>query len=375
MRWASGVREDARDANIEGFVMVPMDTGRSKRAAGGEKSERRIRILGAVVEEYIATAEPVSSRAISERYSLGLSPATIRNIMAELESFGYLCQPHTSAGRVPTEKSFRLYIDRLLELKELSSSEMDRLMSFCSRHLDVAGVLGGTSRALSALTSCAGLVFMPQQASFVIKHIRLLGMDPASVMLVLVSTLGVVKTRTVRIGEAAGGLDLERISNYLNSIGEGLTVRALRARIIEEMEKEKNLYDELLSNALRLGAAVFEDEGEEEGALYVDGKVNVLEQPEFRDDFKKMKRLFSAFEEKSLLLRILDRASEARSVSISMGSESSIEEFRGLSFVTAPYGADGEVLGTLGVIGPVRMNYSRIVPLVAYTAGLLGKLF
>jgi heat-inducible transcriptional repressor len=340
-------------------------------------SSRYKLILGAIVQEFILTAEPISSKTLSMKYSLGLSPASIRNKMAELERDGYLTQPHTSAGRVPTEKSFRFYVDALLELKEPAEIDKDLLRRCFGGGLDVEDALMETTRALSSLTGCAGLVLMPGREQFVIKQMRLLPMDSTSLIVLFVSSIGLVKTRVVRVGPEIKKLDLEKISNYLNSIAEGLTIGALRARIVEEMTKEKNLYDELLSNAFRLGAIALEEEGDasDEGAVYVEGQSNILEQPEFRDDFDRMKRLFTAFEEKSLLVRILDKSLEEGRINIAMGSESSIDEFRGLSFVTAPYSREGEIFGTLGVIGPVRMNYSKIIPLVTYTAGLLGKVF
>jgi len=339
-------------------------------------SERVSRILSAVVQDYIQTAEPVSSKTIARKYPLGLSPATIRNIMAELEEDGFLRQPHTSAGRVPTEKGFRFYVDSLSKLEELAEGEKDILRRSCGGPCAMENILADTAKALSALTGCAGLMFAPRKDNFTIRHIRVLPMDSASLMVLLVSSIGLVQTRLVRMGSGAKGLDLEKISNYLNSIAWGLTVRELRLRIIKEMRVEKNLYDKLMAKALKLGVMAFEDgAGVQEGDIYVEGKVNVFEQPEFRDDFEKMKRLFDAFEEKSLLVKILDKSMDSGGIHIYLGSESAVEEFRGLSFVTAPYGRDGEILGTLGVIGPVRMNYSRIIPLVDYTAGLLSKVF
>lgn len=337
-------------------------------------SERSRQVLTAIVEDYIRTAEPVSSKAIATKYSLGVSPATIRNIMAELESEGFLTQPHTSAGRIPTDRSFRFYLDSLRRLDELPEGDKALLRKSCERPSAVEDILTETARALSTLSSCAGLMFIPRKDSFVIKHINMLPMDKTSLMVVIVSTLGMVQTRLIRLGTDVGGLNTEGISNYLNSIGAGLTVKELRARVVEEMKKVKNLYDELLSNALKLGAMALDDESAADG-LYVEGRATMFDQPEFRDDFERMKKLFSAFEEKSLLVKILDKSMEENGIHIYIGSESPVKEFEGLSFVTAPYGSNGEILGTLGVIGPVRMNYSKIIPLVDYTAALLSKVF
>ncbi len=335
-------------------------------------SERYRKILRAIIKEYVRTAVPVSSKAVSARYSLGLSPATIRGIMAELEAEGFLVRQHASAGRTPTEKSFRFYVDSLLEPEDPPDVDKD-LLKRCSL-LETDNVFMETTKALSTLTRCAGLVLVPGKDNFIIKHIRLLPMDSTSLMLLLVSSLGRVRTRLVKVGPVLEGLNLEEISNYLNSIGRGRTLKSLRGRILKDMKSEKSLYDELLAKAFNLGSTAFqnEDTGAVD-ALYLEGQVNIFDQPEFRDDFERMKKLFAAFEQKSLLVKILDHSMEEDGIHICMGSESSIEEFDGLSFVTAPYSRDGEIIGTLGVIGPVRMDYSRIVPLVSYTAGLLSK--
>jgi heat-inducible transcriptional repressor len=183
-----------------------------------------------------------------------------------------------------------------------------------------------------------------------------------------------VHTKLVRVGAEVERLDLERISNYLNSIGKGLSLEGLRARVVEEMRKEKNLYNELLSNALKLSEMAFKEVAStRKNEIYVEGKTNIFDQPEFSEDMERMKRVFEAFEEKGLLVKILDRSLEEGAISIWMGSESNVKEFDGLSFVSAPYGRYGEVLGAVGVIGPVRMNYSKIIPLVNYAAGFLGE--
>ncbi|MBW7957672.1 MAG: heat-inducible transcription repressor HrcA [Deltaproteobacteria bacterium] len=335
-------------------------------------SERTSNVLRAIIQDFIRTAEPVSSKAISTNYSLGISPATIRNIMAELEVHGYLRQPHTSAGRIPTEKSFRFYIDGMRELREPEKEDKDLLKKSCERAASLDEMLSDTAKALSSITSCAGLMFIPRRESFVIKHISLLPIDASGVIVLLVSRHGQVESKIVRM-EGIAKLELERISNYLNSFAGGLTLKGLRARIIEEMQRDKNLYDELLLKALRLGAEALEDSGRAgEDDIVVEGKINIIEQPEFRDDIERMKKIFSAFEEKSLLIKLLDKSLDESGIRIYLGSESAVEEFEGLGFVTAPYGRR-EALGTLGVVGPVRMDYSRIIPLVDYASGLLTK--
>jgi heat-inducible transcriptional repressor len=337
-------------------------------------SERSKAIIRAVVQDYIHTAEPVSSKAIVTRYSFGLSPATIRKIMAELTTDGFLTQPHTSAGRIPTEKSFRLFVDTLLEMEE--PLEVDKYL-IAKRSMDLKTIedcMRETTKVLSTLTSCAGFVLVPRPNRLIIKDIRFLRMDSASLLVVIVSAEGIVHTKLVAVGRELCRLDLEKISNYLNSIGKGLSLEGLRARLVEEMRKEKNLYDELLANSLKLSEMAFKEVATTQiNEIYVEGKANIFDQPEFKEDMERMKLIFKAFEEKSLLVKILDKSLKQNTVRIWMGSESNIKEFEGLSFVSAPYGRYGETLGAVGVIGPVRMNYPKIIPLVNYAAGFLGE--
>lgn len=339
-------------------------------------SERHKAILTAVIQDYIRTAVPVSSRGIAVNYRLGVSPATVRSVMAELEENGYLTSPHTSAGRIPTEKGFRFYVDSLLHFDDLSLDEKSCILRNLNGPVAVEDALNETARTLALITSCAGVMFAPRRDRFTIRRINIFKTDRTDVVVIIVPSAGPVTTRLVRMGAEISAHDLERVTNYLNTIAGGLTVKELRERIVEEMRKEKNLYDALMTRALSIGAtAVDGADKTDEKALCVEGKLNVLDQPEFRADFDRMKALFKAFEEKGLLLKILDKSMEAGGVHVYLGSESSVKEFEGLGFVTASYCKDGEMLGTLGVIGPIRMNYSRIIPLVDYTAGLLARVF
>ncbi len=302
-----------------------------------------------------------------------MKSASIRNIMAELEAEGYITRPHPSAGRVPTEKSFRHYVDRLLELKQPDDEDIQIFRETFSKPLSIELLAREAGRALSNLTSCAGVVLMPRVDHFIIKNIKFVAVDSSKVMVVIVGSGGMIHSKIIRIERRLNTDDLARASNYLDSIASGLTLHALRDKIVEEIKKEKTLYDKLLTEALKLGQAAFDGDEDTEDELYVEGTTRVMEQPEFKADFEKMKRLFGAIEEKSTIVKILNKSMEEGGIHIYMGSESEAEEFEDLSFVIAPYGKYGSMLGTLGVIGPVRMDYSKIIPLVNYAAGTLGK--
>lgn len=353
----------------------------AKAAAGGifiameimdEILKMRIKsILEAVINRYLCTGEPVGSDMLSKRHIPALSPATIRNIMSDMEGMGYLMQPHASAGRIPTDKGFRFYVDCILKVRELPKTEKKQIRIRCQKCTDIEKVMYNASSILSTFSDCMGIVLAPRFDNAFIKHTEFIKLGRMQVMVLLVSSSGIVHSRIVRIEEEVEQRDLERMSGYLNSIAKGLTIRGLKTKILEEMKKEKNLYNRLMAKALKLSKIALDRE-ENDGDVYVEGKSNVLNQPEFINDADRMKLLLKAFEEKSVLVKILDKAMDTTGIQTFIGSENGVNEIRGCSIVTAPYSSNGNVLGTLGVIGPTRMNYARVIPLVSYTAGLLS---
>jgi len=355
----------------------------AKAAAGGifiameimdEILKMRIKsILEAVINRYLCTSEPVGSDMLSKRHIPALSPATIRNIMSDMEEMGYLMQPHASAGRIPTDKGFRFYVDCILKVRELPKTEKKQIRIRCQKCTDIEKVMYNASSILSTFSDCMGIVLAPRFDNVFIKHTEFIKLGRMQVMVLLVSSSGIVHSRIVRIEEELEQRDLERMSGYLNSIAKGLTIRGLKTKILEEMKKEKNLYNRLLAKALKLSKIALDRE-ENDSDVYVEGKSNVLNQPEFINDADRMKLLFKTFEEKSVLVKILDKAMDTTGIQTFIGSENGVNEIRGCSIVTAPYSSNGNVLGTLGVIGPTRMNYARVIPLVSYTAGLLSDI-
>jgi heat-inducible transcriptional repressor len=332
-------------------------------------TERDKNILRIVVEDYITTGEPVGSRIVAKQSDLSLSPATIRNVMADLEDMGLLHQPHTSAGRVPTEKGLRLFVDTLLDRQELSFPEQEEIRStYEACRADMPQLMRGTCRILSAFSHYTGIVMAPPLQETIFKQIEFIRIKRNQILVIFVTASGLVQNRVVEMEEDLSQDELGTITTYLNDLLIGLTLREVRERLVEEMRREKMAYDELLQKTLQLGGGTVE--AQEERDLYIEGQTKILDEPTFAD-VERMKELFKAFEEKSVLVKLLDRSMKARGVQILFGSECGVAGIEGCSLITSTYGHPGRFLGILGVIGPMRMNYSRIIPVVDYTAKLL----
>jgi heat-inducible transcriptional repressor len=335
-------------------------------------SERMRQILQMVIEDYILTAEPVGSRTISRKSNLALSPATIRNIMSDLEDLGLLFQPYTSAGRVPTEKGFRFYVDSILNVHELSDKEQQEIRSkYTSYQVEGPDLFRETSRILSLSSHCLGIVWAPRMSSIILQHTEFVKLRRHLVLAILVSTTGLVYNRIIEVEEDFYQSELDHLSDYLNSFLTGLTLSQVREKLLEQMRVEKGAYDCLLEQALKLGEKAFASIDETD--VFIEGRTNILQEPEF-SNISKMSDLFRAFEEKATMVKLLDKFTDPKGVQIAIGSESKIQEMETCSLVTSTYGCEGTVWGALGVIGPRRMNYSRIIPLVDYSAKLLTEI-
>ena len=335
-------------------------------------TDRCQQILEAVIEEYIATAQPVGSKALTQNQHIRLSPASVRNVMAELEELGYLASPHTSAGRIPTEKGYRFYVDTLLRVSDLDTRQKDQIeMKYRQHGLQMADMLREASRTLSSFSHHTGLVMIPRLKVTVFRHIEFVKLSSRQVLVVFVTQSGLVQNKRVQIDEELTQSDLEQITNYLNQTMSGLSIEEVRARIVAEMAQEKALYDQLLRRAFTLSSAALGDEAD--GDVIIDGTSYFLEQPEF-SDLQQMKNIVQAFEQKSMLVDLLDRGTDAQGVQVIIGSETQYHELSGCSLITAAYSGRRGSLGTLGVIGPNRMPYSTIIPIVDYTANLISRL-
>jgi heat-inducible transcriptional repressor len=342
-------------------------------------------ILSAIISEHLITGEPVGSKAISEKYAdtFSVSSATIRNAMSELEDFGLVEQPHTSAGRVPTDKGYRFYVDNLLGILRLSDEDLRLINAELglgdSEIFDSPDrLMEKTSQLLSALSKNIGIVVSPSIAHDRLQHIEFVNLSDRRVLVVLVSAPNIVHNRIIRLSEAFTQEELNRTARYLTVEFSGKSLSEIRAEILRLMHDEKALFDKLLQTAVILCSQSIEDERDEIGDVYVDGTSNILTQRDF-GDFERLRKLLRTIEEKSRLVQILNECiardhSASGNVQVVIGSENSDSSLQNCTLITAPYriGA-GETSGTLSVLGPTRMEYARIISVVGYVAKMLER--
>jgi heat-inducible transcriptional repressor len=339
-----------------------------------ELTKRDLQVLEAVVIDYLQSGEPVGSRTISKIYGLNVSPATVRNVMADLEEEQFLYQPHTSAGRVPTKKGLRFYLDRIMRSKTLEEQERAAIReAFRNPNADIKELLHLTSRVLSRFCKQAGVVLWPRLSVARLKHIEFVRLRAYQIMVVFISKSGLVQHRILDWEEDASQDEMDKYSRYLNELLQDIPLSEVKNRIMEEMQKEKVLFDELYSRALEISKRVFQSTLESSD-MYIEGQTNLLNNPEFAD-VERMKRLLGAFEDKSRIIKLLDKTLQTSSgIQIILGPESDLEDLGEISLVSSPYRRGDTLLGVLGVIGPLRMDYSRIIPVVEFTANLLSEL-
>ncbi|MFN2492479.1 MAG: heat-inducible transcriptional repressor HrcA [Pyrinomonadaceae bacterium] len=343
-------------------------------------------VLAAVIKEHLVTGDAVGSLVLADRFSNspGWSSPTIRNVMGELEEAGLVSQPHTSAGRVPTDKGYRYYVDNILEEARLSRADLraiDRV--FTSSGLDSATstdrIMEKMSHALSELSENVGIVVSPSSDENRLSHIEFVQLSDKRILVVLITTSNTIHNKIIRLEDQISQDELERTARYLNTEFNGKSLVAIRAEILELMSEEKALYDRLLRNAILLCDKSLEGEESTAGDVYVDGASNILSKPDFVD-VERMRELFRTFEEKSRLIKILnecvsrDQHSATGDVHVVIGREHPISSMRSCALITAPYRLGSNAhLGTLGVVGPMRIEYSRIMAMVNYMARLIER--
>jgi heat-inducible transcriptional repressor len=339
----------------------------------GDISVRARRILHAVVSEYLATGDPVGSETVTKRYAVEVSPATVRNVMSDLEELGLLRHTHTSAGRIPTDRGLRYYVDTLLRVRSLSQLEKDGIRGQLGPGTggDVQAVMHRTSRVLRELSHLAVVVQTPRPDSDPVASIEFVRLRDNNLLAVITTASGQIQNKLVTSEAPLTASELERIHNYLNELASGLTLTELRERIAKQIDDERVANDALMAKALALiAAAVPEAPGS--AHLLVDGQSNLLTATE---DVERAKRVLRTLEEKDLILRLLDRTLAAPGICVFIGAEANLPDLTDISVVTATYGGGGEgrPLGTIGVIGPSRMNYSKVIPLVDFTAEVITE--
>jgi heat-inducible transcriptional repressor len=329
---------------------------------------RAKKILHAVVSEYLATGEAVGSQTVTRRYSLEVSAATVRNVMGDLEEVGLLKHTHTSGGRIPTERGLRYYVDTLLRVRSLSLGEKDDIRERLGGAPDVSEVMQRTSRLLRELSHLTVVVQAPRPESDAIQHLEFVRLREGQLLAVLETASGQVQNKLVPVDFPIDQGELEHINNYLHELVNGLTLDQLRVRLVEEIASDRATHDALATRALLLASAAVPAESSAE--VLVDGHSNLLAG---NGDLERAKSLLRTLEEKDLVVRLLDRTLGAPGICVFIGAEANLADLTDVSVVAAPYGTEGRPLGTIGVIGPARMNYSRVIPLVDFTAEMIGE--
>ena len=324
-------------------------------------------LLKTLIERYVSDGQPVGSRALSRHSGLELSPATVRNVMADLEDMGFITSPHTSAGRVPTAKGYRFFVDSLMVVKPLERAEIHRLEGelVADRPTQLVSAAAGL---LSQLTQFAGVVMTPKRRDATFRHLEFLRLAERRVLLILVTAEGDVQNRILHTDRSYTHAQLVEAANFFNQHFAGQPFSAIRARVADELRALKEDIAQLMAAAVDAGEGALA-EGE---SLVVTGERNLLSAGDFASNMERLRRLFDLFDQKTSILHLLDLSQRAQGVSIYIGDESGLVPLDECSVVTAPYEANGRVIGTLGVIGPTRMAYERVVPIVDVTAKLLS---
>jgi len=334
-------------------------------------NERKLKILQAIIQDYIETAEPVGSRTLSKKYDLGVSPATIRNEMADLEELGFIIQPYTSAGRIPSDKGYRLYVDEFMALKKMVDIERDHLeLDLFNKVAEIEQILQYSSKLLSQLTNYTAIALAPQIKESKLKHIQLVPIDTENMLAVIVTDSGIVKKPIIRLSDQVSGSNFQTISNFLNDKLHGLAIKNIEESLIEILSEEfinsGSIIDKIIPE-------IFQSLDEVSHInMFLNGAMNIFNFPEYNDIFKA-KSFLELLEEKELLSSLITSFSN-EGLSVSIGSENIYKEAKDCSLVTATYKVDDKTLGWLSVIGPTRMDYSTVVSVMAEVSKVISEL-
>lgn len=342
----------------------------SKNLPEAKVSDRAQHFLKALIERYIRDGQPVGSRTLAKETGLELSPATIRNVMSDLEDMGLVSSPHTSAGRVPTVTGFRMFIDSLLTVQDLKAREVEQIRENLAQNTEPTSLLASASRLLSGITHMAGIVTLSRREQATFRQIEFLPLSNHRILAILVTNNGEVHNRILHTHRDFARHELDQAANFLNHSFSGQDMLTVRQRVLEELNKAREDFDQTMAQALKMADEVVHVSEAKEDCV-IAGQTNLME---FADlaSLDRLRKLFDAFTEKREILHLLDQFQHAQGVQIFIGEESGYQLLNGCSVVTAPYRVDDQVVGMLGVIGPTRMHYERVIPLVDVTAKILG---
>ncbi len=339
-----------------------------------ELNERSREIFRHIIDAFVESGEPVGSRTLSRRMGMTLSPATIRNVMADLEELGLLYAPHKSAGRLPTDSGLRMFVHGLLEVGGLTAEERSSIDSQCAaagRSIDQA--LEEATSVLADLSHCAGLVLAPKTDA-PLRHVEFVNLGPGRALVVLVTDAGIVENRIIDVPVGLPASSLIEATNYLTARLVGRTIDEARRDVLADLERDRQLLDELTKKVVAAGLATYVGEAAH-GTLIVRGQSQLLDDVTAADDLERIRGIFSALERKEALATLLAETERGEGVQIFIGGENALFSHTGCSLVIAPYANSGEqIVGAIGVIGPTRINYARIIPMVDYTAKVVGRL-
>ncbi len=332
-------------------------------------SERAQHMLRVLIDRYVREGQPVGSRTLAREAGLELSPATIRNVMSDLEELGFIRAPHTSAGRVPTVQGYRFFVDTLLKVQPLDITSVEKMRLEFQAEQAPKNLIESASELLSGITHLAGVVTLPKHEHALFRRVEFLPLSENRVLAILVTSEGEVQNRMITTDRQCTASELQQASNYLNQLFQGKDLGAVRSTLLSEMQEARSTMNRMMVTAIQMADQVLEEKQSEDYVMA--GQTNLMEFHELCD-IEKLRNLFDAFNQKREILHLLDQCVHGDGIQIFIGDESGYQTLDECSMVTAPYQVDGEVVGVLGVIGPTRMAYERVIPIVDATARLLG---
>ncbi|MEE9396828.1 MAG: heat-inducible transcriptional repressor HrcA [Methylococcales bacterium] len=334
-------------------------------------SDRAQQLLKTLVERYIEEGQPVGSRALSKGSSLSLSPATIRNVMADLEEMGLVSSPHTSAGRIPTVSGYRFFVDSLLTVKPMKSKQINKLRNDLGIHERSDNVIESASKLLSDITCMAGVVTMPRDNGVSFRHIEFLSLSQSRVLVILVTNEQEVHNKIIHTSKQFSAAELLQAANYLNSVFEGKDLVSVRKKVLMELIEAQKRMNQAMIDAINMAHLAFQEDGDKNDYV-LSGETNLMEFAELAD-MGRLRQLFEAFHQKRGIIHLLDQCLQVQGVQIFIGEEAGYDPLGSCSLVSSTYKVNDQVVGVLGVIGPTRMAYERVIPLVDVTAKILSS--